>query len=303
MTGTQPVLETSFSDLKLMRRGKVRDVYEVGDNHLLIVATDRISAFDCVLPTPIARKGEVLTALSRFWFEKLGHIVPNHLVATEIASMPEAVRQHEETLRGRSMLVRRTEVFPIECVVRGYITGSGWKDYLRTGEICGHRLPAGLSESEQLPEPIFTPSTKAEVGHDENISEARMSEILGEEVTQILRDISLRVYKEASEYARTCGIIIADTKFEFGRDKDGRIIIIDEVLTPDSSRFWPADKYEPGQSQPSFDKQFVRDYLETLDWNKQPPAPPLPPEIAQATTERYLEAYRLLAGESLESGV
>lgn len=299
MTGTQPVLETSFSDLKLMRRGKVRDVYEVDDNHLLIVATDRISAFDCVLPTPIARKGEVLTALSRFWFEKLGHIVPNHLVATEIAQMPEAVRQHEETLRGRSMLVRRTEVFPIECVVRGYITGSGWKDYLRTGEVCGHKLPVGLSESEQLPEPIFTPSTKAEVGHDENISEARMSEILGEEVTTSLREISLRVYKEASEYARTCGIIIADTKFEFGRDKDGRIILIDEVLTPDSSRFWPADQYEPGKSQPSFDKQFVRDYLETLNWDKQPPAPPLPPEIAQATTERYLEAYRLLAGKSL----
>jgi phosphoribosylaminoimidazole-succinocarboxamide synthase len=303
MTGTQPVLETSFSDLNLMRRGKVRDVYDVDDDHLLIVATDRISAFDCVLPTPIARKGEVLTALSRFWFEKLGHIVPHHLVTTEIAQMPEGVRRHEETLRGRSMLVRRTEVFPIECVVRGYITGSGWKDYLRTGEVCGHRLPTGLSESEQLPEPIFTPSTKAEVGHDENISEARMSEILGEEVTQILRDISLRVYKEASEYARTCGIIIADTKFEFGRDKDGRIIIIDEVLTPDSSRFWPADKYEPGQSQPSFDKQFVRDYLETLNWNKKPPAPPLPPEIAQATTERYLEAYRLIAGESLESGI
>lgn len=299
MTGTQPVLETSFSDLKLMRRGKVRDVYEVDDNHLLIVATDRISAFDCVLPTPIARKGEVLTALSRFWFEKLGHIVPNHLVATEIAQMPEVVRQHEDTLRGRSMLVRRTEVFPIECVVRGYITGSGWKDYLRTGEVCGHQLPVGLSESEQLPEPLFTPSTKAEVGHDENISEARMSEILGEEVTTSLREISLQVYKEASEYARTCGIIIADTKFEFGRDKDGRIILIDEVLTPDSSRFWPADKYEPGKSQPSFDKQFVRDYLETLNWNKQPPAPPLPPEIAQATTERYLEAYRLLAGREL----
>jgi phosphoribosylaminoimidazole-succinocarboxamide synthase len=299
MTGTQPVLETSFSDLRLKQRGKVRDVYEVDDNHLLIVATDRISAFDCVLPTPIARKGEVLTALSRFWFEKLGHIVPNHLVATEIAEMPEAIRQHDETLRGRSMLVRRTSVFPIECVVRGYITGSGWKDYLRTGEVCGHRLPAGLSESEQLPEPIFTPSTKAEKGHDENISEARMSEILGEEVTKILREISLRVYQEASEYARSRGIIIADTKFEFGRDKEGRIILIDEVLTPDSSRFWPADKYEQGKSQPSFDKQFVRDYLETLDWNKQPPAPPLPPEIAQATTERYLEAYRLLAGSEL----
>jgi phosphoribosylaminoimidazole-succinocarboxamide synthase len=299
MTATKPVLETSFSDLKLMRRGKVRDVYEADDAHLLIVATDRISAFDCILPTPIARKGEVLTALSRFWFEKLGHIVPNHLVTTQLAEMPEAARQYDESLRGRSMLVCRTDVFPIECVVRGYITGSGWKDYLRTGEVCGHQLPAGLTESEQLPEPIFTPSTKAEVGHDENISEARMSEILGEEVTGILRDISLRVYSEASEYARTRGIIIADTKFEFGRDKDGRIILIDEVLTPDSSRFWPADQYAPGKSQPSFDKQFVRDYLETLDWNKQPPAPPLPPEIAQATTERYLEAYRLLVVKSL----
>jgi phosphoribosylaminoimidazole-succinocarboxamide synthase len=303
MAGTKPVLETSFSDLKLMRRGKVRDVYEVDDDHLLIVATDRISAFDCVLPTPIARKGEVLTALSRFWFEKLGHIVPHHLATTDFEQMPEVIRQHGETLRGRSMLVRRTSVFPIECVVRGYITGSGWKDYLRTGEVCGHQLAKGLSESEQLPEPLFTPSTKAEEGHDENISEARMSEILGDEVTAQLREISLRVYKEASEYARTCGIIIADTKFEFGRDKEGRIILIDEVLTPDSSRFWPADKYEKGKSQPSFDKQFVRDYLETLDWNKQPPAPPLPPEIAQATTERYLEAYRLLVGESLESGV
>lgn len=301
MTATQPVLETSLSQLQLMRRGKVRDVYEVDDEHLLIVATDRISAFDCILPTPIARKGEVLTALSRFWFEKLGHIVPHHLVATEVAEMPEAVRQYDASVRGRSMLVRRTSVFPIECVVRGYITGSGWKDYLRTGEVCGHKLPAGLSESEQLPEAIFTPATKAEEGHDENISEARMSEILGEETTTILRDISLRIYTEASHYARTRGIIIADTKFEFGKDKDGRIILIDEVLTPDSSRFWPAAQYQPGKSQPSFDKQFVRDYLETLDWNKQPPAPPLPPEIAQATTERYLEAYRLLAGESLES--
>jgi phosphoribosylaminoimidazole-succinocarboxamide synthase len=303
MTATQPVLETSLSELQLMRRGKVRDVYEVDDERLLIVATDRISAFDCILPTPIARKGEVLTALSRFWFEKLGHIVPNHLLATEMDEMPEAIRQHDASLRGRSMLVRRTNVFPIECVVRGYITGSGWKDYLRTGEVCGHKLPAGLTESEQLPEAIFTPATKAEEGHDENISEARMREILGEETTTILRDISLRIYTEASEYARTRGIIIADTKFEFGKDKDGRIILIDEVLTPDSSRFWPAAQYQPGKSQPSFDKQFVRDYLETLNWNKQPPAPPLPLEIAQATTERYLEAYRLLSGESLESEV
>ena len=302
MTGAVPVLQTSLSDLELARRGKVRDVYAVDDDHLLIVATDRISAFDCILPTPIARKGEVLTALSRFWFKRLGEIVPNHLVTTEIEAMPETVRQYAETLRGRSMLVRRTEVFPVECVVRGYITGSGWKDYLRTGEVCGHTLPTGLQESEKLPEPIFTPATKAEEGHDENISESQMADITGHDVASTLRDISLRLYTEASDYARTKGIIIADTKFEFGRDRDGRIILIDEVLTPDSSRFWPADEYAPGRSQPSFDKQFVRDYLETLDWDKQPPAPPLPAEIAEATTARYLEAYRLLAGKSLESG-
>ncbi|HEX8843704.1 MAG TPA: phosphoribosylaminoimidazolesuccinocarboxamide synthase [Pyrinomonadaceae bacterium] len=303
MTGAQPVLETFITDLQLTRRGKVRDVYSVDDDHLLIAATDRISAFDCILPTPIARKGEVLTALSRFWFQRLRHIVANHLVTTELAEMPERVRRHADELRGRSMLVKRTDVFPVECVVRGYITGSGWKDYRRIGEVCGHRLPEGLQESEQLPEPIFTPATKAEEGHDENISEAQMEEILGPEVTGTLRDISLRLYMEASEYARTRGIIIADTKFEFGRDQAGNIILIDEALTPDSSRFWPADQYRSGVSQPSFDKQFVRDYLETLGWDKTPPAPPLPPEIAQATTERYLDAYRLLAGESLESGV
>jgi phosphoribosylaminoimidazole-succinocarboxamide synthase len=300
MTAAVPVLETSFSDLQLMRRGKVRDVYTVDDDHLLIVATDRISAFDCILPTPILRKGEVLTALSRFWFERLGHIVLNHLVTAEIEAMPEFIRRRAETLQGRSMLVQRTDVFPVECVVRGYLTGSGWKDYLRTGEVSGHCLPAGLREADQLPEPIFTPATKAEEGHDENISEERMSEIIGREVATALRDISLRLYTEASEYARTRGIIIADTKFEFGRKKDGSIILIDEALTPDSSRFWPADEYEPGRSQPSFDKQFVRDYLETLDWNKVPPAPPLPPDIAQDTTERYLEAYRLLVGKSLK---
>ncbi|HKQ52776.1 MAG TPA: phosphoribosylaminoimidazolesuccinocarboxamide synthase [Pyrinomonadaceae bacterium] len=302
MTSAAPVLQTSFSDLQLLRRGKVRDVYGVDDGHLLIVATDRISAFDCILPTPIARKGEVLTQLSRFWFERLDPVVPNHLVTTEVEQMPETVSRHaEEGLRGRSMLVRRTEVFPVECVVRGYITGSGWKDYKRTGAVCGHQLPESLRESEQLPEPIFTPATKAEEGHDENISEAQMADIVGPDVTAALRDISLRLYQEASEYARTRGIIIADTKFEFGRDANGQIILIDEALTPDSSRFWPADEYEPGRSQPSFDKQFVRDYLETLDWDKQPPAPPLPPEIAEATTERYLEAYRLLAGQSLDS--
>ncbi|MBC7911240.1 MAG: phosphoribosylaminoimidazolesuccinocarboxamide synthase [Pyrinomonadaceae bacterium] len=295
----KPVMETSLSQLTLTRRGKVRDVYAVDENHFLIVATDRISAFDCILPTPIARKGEVLTALSEFWFERLKHITQHHLVTTEIEQMPEPIRTQAETLHGRSMLVRRTDVFPVECVVRGYIVGSGWKDYQRTGEICGHRLPTGLRESDQLPEPIFTPATKAEEGHDENISEAQMCDIVGAQVTETLREASLRLYKEASDYARTRGIIIADTKFEFGRDADGNIILIDEALTPDSSRFWPADKYTPGKSQPSFDKQFVRDYLETLSWDKQPPAPPLPAEVAEATTERYLEAYRLLTGREL----
>jgi phosphoribosylaminoimidazole-succinocarboxamide synthase len=299
MTGTFPVLETSLSGLKLIRRGKVRDVYEVDDEHLLIVATDRISAFDCVLPTPITRKGEVLTALSRFWFARLGHLTGHHLVTTELERMPSAIRRHGQNLSGRSMLVRRTEVFTVECVVRGFLSGSGWKDYLRTGAVCGHRLPQGLRESEQLNEAIFTPATKAEEGHDENIDESSMSAIIGTEATALLRETSLRLYKEASAYARSRGIIIADTKFEFGRDRAGRIILIDEVLTPDSSRFWPADQYAPGRAQPSFDKQFVRDYLETLDWDKRPPAPPLPSEVAEATTARYLEAYRLLTGSHL----
>ncbi|HEX8176349.1 MAG TPA: phosphoribosylaminoimidazolesuccinocarboxamide synthase [Pyrinomonadaceae bacterium] len=301
MTAAATVLETSISNLELVKRGKVRDVYRVDDDHFLIVATDRISAFDCVLPTPIPRKGEVLTQLSRFWFDRLRDITPHHLVTADIEEMPESVRLNSETLRGRSMYARRTEVFPVECVVRGYLVGSGWKDYKRTGEVCGHRLPEGLRESDQLSEPIFTPSTKAEEGHDENISEARMRDIIGEEAAGTLRDLSLRLYVEASAYARTRGIIIADTKFEFGHTEDGRIILIDEALTPDSSRFWPADEYEPGRSQPSFDKQYVRDYLESLDWDKQPPAPPLPQDVAEATTARYLEAYRLLTGESLES--
>jgi phosphoribosylaminoimidazole-succinocarboxamide synthase len=299
MTSVAPVLETKFTDLKLTRRGKVRDVYEVDEDRLLIVATDRISAFDAVSPTPIERKGDVLTALSRFWFAKLGHIVPNHLITTNIDEMPEGVRVHANDLRGRSMLVTRTEVFPVECVVRGYLVGSGWKDYQRTGEVCGHQLPAGLQESGQLEKPIFTPATKAETGHDENISEEQMAEIVGRDVMETLREISLRVYSEAADYARSRGIIIADTKFEFGRDREGRIILIDEVLTPDSSRFWPMDSYEVGKSQPSFDKQYVRDYLESVKWNKQPPCPELPPEIARATTARYLEAYQLITGEPL----
>src|SRR5882672_4102405 len=298
MMSAATLLQTSFADLQLVRRGKVRDVYAVDDERLLIVATDRISAFDCILPTAIARKGEVLTSLSSFWFEKLAHIVPNHLITIDQEHMPETV-QRAADIKGRSMLVRRTEVFPVECVVRGYLVGSGWKDYLRTGEVCGHKLPKDLPESAELPEPIFTPSTKAEAGHDENISEEQVRNLLGTETTNYLRETSLRLYNEARTYARGRGIIIADTKFEFGRDQHGEIILIDEALTPDSSSFWPAGSYSPGKSQPSFDKQFVRDYLETLTWDKRPPAPPLPPEVASATTARYLEAYRLLTGDPL----
>jgi phosphoribosylaminoimidazole-succinocarboxamide synthase len=299
MTTAPTVAETSLPRLRLLRRGKVRDVYEADAGHLLIVATDRISAFDCVLPTQIERKGEVLTALSRFWFERLARVTPHHLVTTDVGQMPDAVRESADVLRGRSMFVRRTEVFPVECVVRGYLAGSGWKDYLRTGEVCGHKLPPGLRESDRLAEPLFTPATKAEEGHDENISESRMREIVGPGATEYLRDTSLALYREAEKYARGRGIIIADTKFEFGRDPAGRVLLVDEALTPDSSRFWPADAYAPGGPQPSFDKQFVRDYLETLPWDKRPPAPPLPPEVAAATTRRYLEAYRLLTGEEL----
>ena len=299
MVSAATLLQTSLPDLQLIRRGKVRDVYAVDEESLLIVATDRISAFDCVLPTPIERKGEVLTALSRFWFEKLAHVCANHLLSTNVDEMPEAVRRHSPMLSGRSMLVRRAEVFPVECVVRGYLVGSGWKDYLRTGEVCGHKLASGLRESEELPEPLFTPSTKAEEGHDENISEDQVRDILGEKITAQLRDTSTQLYSEAREYARSRGIIIADTKFEFGLDSNGELILVDEVLTPDSSRFWPASSYEPGRAQPSFDKQFVRDYLETLDWDKKPPAPTIPANIASATTARYLEAYRLLTGNQL----
>jgi phosphoribosylaminoimidazole-succinocarboxamide synthase len=251
------------------------------------------------LPTAIERKGEVLTALSKFWFERLAHIVPNHLITTEIAEMPEKVRQHSEHLKNRSMLVERADVFPVECVVRGYLAGSGWTDYLRTGHVCGHKLPEGLLQSAELPEPIFTPATKAEKGHDENISEAQVRKLLGDEVAIFLRDNSLQLYKEARDYARERGIIIADTKFEFGLNKDGEIILVDEALTPDSSRFWPSEQFRPGEAQPSFDKQFVRDYLETLDWDKRPPAPAIPSEIAASTSVRYLEAYRLITGKAL----
>lgn len=298
MMNAAALLQTTLPDLKLVKRGKVRDVYAIDDERLLIVATDRISAFDCILPTAIARKGEVLTSLSKFWFEKLADIVPNHLITIDAERMPKTVQQTED-LNGRSMLVRRTDVFPVECVVRGYLVGSGWKDYLRTGEVCGHKLPEDLLESAELPEPLFTPSTKAEEGHDENITEEQVRKMLGADTANYLRETSFRLYNEARSYARSRKIIIADTKFEFGRDQNGEIILVDEALTPDSSRFWPAESYSPGKSQPSFDKQFVRDYLETLAWDKRPPAPPLPFEVASATTDRYLEAYRLLTGEEL----
>lgn len=298
MAAPTTVSETNLSGLELIHRGKVRDVYQVGDRRLLLAATDRISAFDCVMPTTIPRKGEVLTQLSLFWLARLGHLTEHHLINANFDSMPEVVKKNE-TLRGRSMLVKRTKVFPVECVVRGYLAGSGWKDYQATRKICGHDLPPNLREADKLPQPIFTPATKAEKGRDENIDETKFAKIVGAEVAANLSSLSLKLYTEASRYALTRGIIIADTKFEFGADENGNILLIDEVLTPDSSRFWSIENYRIGISPPSFDKQFVRDYLETLDWNKQPPAPPLPPEIVAATTARYLEAYRILTGEKL----
>jgi phosphoribosylaminoimidazole-succinocarboxamide synthase len=290
-------------ELLFLRRGKVRDIYEVDQDHLLIVATDRISAFDCILPNEIPRKGEVLTRLSQFWFERSAGLVENHLVTIDVEQFPDALRRRLSAdslarLDGRSMLARRADVVPFECVVRGYLAGSGWKEYQQSGTVCGQPLPIGLVESSPLPTPIFTPATKAETGHDINVPIATMAAALGESLTTELERISLALYRDAVAHAASRGIIIADTKFEFGL-RDGRIILIDEVLTPDSSRFWPADKYAPGRSQLSFDKQFVRDYLETLDWDKQPPAPPLPADVVAATSARYIEAYRLLTGREL----
>ncbi len=295
------ITETAYSDLELVHRGKVRDVYGISDDQLLLVATDRLSAFDCVLPTPIENKGNVLTALSVFWFDRLSEIVKNHIITADLDEMPESVRRRSE-LAGRSVLVTRTTVFPVECVVRGYIEGSGWKDYQATGSICGHPLPAGLRQCDKLPEPLFTPATKAAEGHDENISEETFAEIIGEKAASMLKQFSLDLYNTAAGYALDRGIIIADTKFEFGADKNGNIILIDEAHTPDSSRFWAADKYTPGRAQPSYDKQFVREYLETLDWDKKPPAPALPDDIARRTTERYIAAYNILTGNEFHIG-
>jgi phosphoribosylaminoimidazole-succinocarboxamide synthase len=292
------VLDTNLPDLTLARRGKVRDVYDLGD-HLLIVASDRVSAFDYVLGTGIPDKGRVLTELSAFWFKRMADLVPHHLVSTDVNDFPAETHIHRDVLAGRSMLVTKTEPLPIECVARGYLSGSGWKDYQRTGAVCGITLPEGLKESDRLPETIFTPATKAESGHDENISETEAGAIVGSERIAELKALTLAIYGRAVGHGAANGIIIADTKFEFGM-VDGSLMLIDEVLTPDSSRFWPDDQYEPGRSQPSFDKQFVRDYLEQIGWNKQPPVPSLPDEIVAQTREKYLEAYRRLAGRELD---
>ncbi len=290
-------VQTDLKGLPLFRRGKVRDVYEV-DERLLMIATDRISAFDVVLPTPISMKGAVLTQLSRFWFEMIRDIVPNHLITADVDEFPEVLHPYRELLRLRSMLTVKAEIFPIECVARGYLAGSGWKEYQESGAVCGIKLPSGLRECDRLPQPVFTPATKAESGHDLNISFDEMVRIVGQDVSVQLRDLTFRVYRRAADYALKKGIIIADVKFEFGVH-DGKIIICDEVLTPDASRFWPLASYMPGGAQPSFDKQYVRDYLEKIRFNKKPPGPELPEEVARATTEKYLEAYRLLTGSRL----
>ena len=293
------LLQTNFPELELHASGKVRDVYALDRERLLFVATDRISAFDYVLATGIPHKGRVLTQLSLFWFDLLRDLVPNHLITADIDHYPASLQKHADQLRGRSMIVTRAEMFPVECVVRGYISGSAWKEYKATGQVCGIDLPKGLRESDRLAEPIFTPATKATSGHDENVSFSEMARLVGPEVSRQLRDISVAIYVRAAEFARQKGIIIADTKFEFGRTAQG-ITLADEVLTPDSSRFWPADKYAPGSSQESFDKQYVRDYLEEIRWNKQPPAPALPAEVARRTSEKYVEAYHLLTGCELD---
>jgi phosphoribosylaminoimidazole-succinocarboxamide synthase len=293
------LLRTDYSEFDLHASGKVRDVYRLDNDHLLFVATDRISAFDYVLATGIPHKGRVLTQISLFWFDFLKDIVPNHLVTAEVDRYPSALQKHADELRGRSMVVMCAEMFPVECVARGYLSGSGWKEYKTMGTVCGIQLPKGLRESDRLPEPIFTPATKATTGHDINISFEEMCTLVDPGLSRQLRDLTLKIYKKAADYALERGIIIADTKFEFGQTAKG-ITLADEVLTPDSSRFWPADTYEPGKAQNSYDKQYVRDYLEEIRWNKQPPAPDLPPEVARRTSEKYLDAYRRLTGRELE---
>lgn len=296
---TQPLLNTNIPQLKLRNRGKVRDIYEI-NNLLLIVATDRISAFDVVLPNGIPYKGKVLTGLSEFWFKYISDIIENHLITTRIEQMNnKIIAQHKDILQGRSMLVKKVDVIPVECVVRGYLAGSGWKEYQSAQSICGIKLPQGLKESEKLPEPIFTPATKATTGHDENISFTKVVNMIGKNLAEELKEKCMKVYLKASEYARSRGIVICDTKFEWGITKDNKTILIDEALTPDSSRFWPREGYEPGKTQHSYDKQFIRDYLESIHWDKKPPAPQLPPDIIQKTSEKYLNAYEALTGKRL----
>jgi phosphoribosylaminoimidazole-succinocarboxamide synthase len=317
LLSTAPLLQTAFDNLTLHRRGKVRDVYEVGDA-LLIVTTDRISAFDYVLGSGIPDKGRVLSQLSGFWFERMSDLVPHHLISEDVTAFPEEARRHATTLQGRSMLVRRTRPVPIECVARGYLSGSGWKEYQQSGHVCGIRLPSGLRESDRLPEPIFTPATKAESGHDVNISEEEAGRLVGADLMSRLRALTLEIYRRGAAHAESKGIIVADTKLEFGLSSasakvegaeadrtsanvlgDDEIVLIDEVLTPDSSRFWPKDAYEPGHGQPSFDKQYVRDYLEEIRWNKQPPVPALPDDVVRRTRDKYVDAFRLLTGREL----
>jgi phosphoribosylaminoimidazole-succinocarboxamide synthase len=292
------LMKTDLPGVKLFGRGKVRDIYDAGE-HLLIIATDRLSAFDVVLPTPIPNKGKVLTQMSGFWFDHFKDFVSNHVVSSDVTDYPKQLQPFRDQLEGRSMLVKKAKVFPVECVARGFLTGSGLKDYNKTGRVCGIQLPAGLRDSDRLPGPIFTPATKAETGHDENISEEEAAKVIGQENIRKLKDLTLSIYSQAVDFAAKRGIIICDTKFEFGTI-DGKISIVDEMLTPDSSRFWPADQYSPGKPQPSFDKQFVRDYLERIQWNKQPPAPALPDDIVQATSAKYVEALRILTGRDLK---
>ena len=315
MIPTAPLLQTSVDGLTLFRRGKVRDVYEAGDR-LLIVATDRISAFDYVLGSGIPDKGKVLTQLSGFWFERMGDLVPHHLISLDPADFPDAARRHSDVLRGRTMLVRRTDPIPIECVARGYLSGSGWKEYQQTGMVCGIPLPPGLRESDRLREPIFTPATKAETGHDVNITEEQAADTVGGDLVRVLKTLTLEIYRRGAAHAESKGIIVADTKFEFGlaprndggtaaarpdaRVGDNEVVLIDEVLTPDSSRFWPQSAYQPGRGQPSFDKQYVRDYLEQIRWDKQPPVPSLPDDVVRRTRDKYIEAFRLLTGRELQ---
>ncbi len=294
---TQVLLESNLDGVQRIARGKVRDVYTAG-NELLIVATDRISAFDYILATGIPDKGRVLTQLSVFWFEFLKDVTPTHFLTANVGEYPEPLRRYRDQLEGRSMLVKRARMIDIECVARGYLAGSGWKEYQSNGTVCGIRLPSGLKESDKLPEPVFTPATKAQTGHDENVSFETVVSAVGEDLATRLRDLTLAIYKKAADYARGRGVIIADTKFEFGF-VNGELVLADEVLTPDSSRFWPSETYRPGGAQPSYDKQYVRDYLESIHWNKQPPAPGLPPEVAARTSEKYKEAYRALTGRAL----